>query len=136
MRRWRSRRGGNAIEFALTAPVIAVLLAGIVDYGWLFYQQIALQNATRDSVRAGSVAPPELDPTVLAEEESKAVLTKAGIDPLTVNVVVTYEDAWPDERVRVSMDMKFESLIGLVPVPEVLDTTMAMRLEHQEEPMP
>ena len=32
------RRGSTAIEFALTLPVIFIIVAGILEYGWYLFQ--------------------------------------------------------------------------------------------------
>lgn len=42
----RERRGANAIEFALTAPVLFFLLLSTMDVGWFFGHTIALDHVT------------------------------------------------------------------------------------------
>ena len=58
MRRWR--RGGDsgatAVEFALIVPILIVLVFGIIDFGALFGQQLALNHAVREGARAAVVA--------------------------------------------------------------------------------
>jgi Flp pilus assembly pilin Flp len=64
-------RGANAVEFALLVPILILLLFGIISFGWLFSQQLALNNAVREGARfAVTVGNPtaqqcnQLQPTV------------------------------------------------------------------------
>lgn len=52
------RRGANAIEFAMIAPVLVMMIAGITDYGWYFWREALLINGLRESVRAGGLQQP------------------------------------------------------------------------------
>ncbi|MGI9824299.1 TadE/TadG family type IV pilus assembly protein [Agromyces sp. Marseille-Q5079] len=47
----RSERGAAAVEFALVALPLVMLLLGILDFGWIFNQQVSLTNAARESAR-------------------------------------------------------------------------------------
>lgn len=44
-------RGAAAVEFALIAPVLIVLLLGIINAGYLFGQKLALNQAVREGAR-------------------------------------------------------------------------------------
>ncbi len=58
LRRRRSRRpdtGASAVEFALLAPVLFLVLFGIIDYGIWFADAISMRQAVRDAARQGSV---------------------------------------------------------------------------------
>ncbi|MBZ0305496.1 MAG: pilus assembly protein, partial [Anaerolineae bacterium] len=49
----RSRRGQTMAEFALTLPVVLLLIFGIIEFARIFQAWITLQNAARVAVRAG-----------------------------------------------------------------------------------
>ncbi len=50
----RSHRGGHShIEFALVLPVLLMFIYGIMEYGWMFFQRTAVQEAARQGCRAG-----------------------------------------------------------------------------------
>ena len=51
-RKWQ--RGAAALEFALVAPILIMLVFGIVDFGLMLNSQSVFANATRDAARAGS----------------------------------------------------------------------------------
>ena len=45
------RRGGIALEFALVAPVLLIILLGIMQFGYAFFVQINMTNAAREGAR-------------------------------------------------------------------------------------
>lgn len=47
----RAEKGQAMVEFALVLPLLLALLCGIVDFGWLYYNQITLNNAAREGAR-------------------------------------------------------------------------------------
>jgi Flp pilus assembly protein TadG len=56
MRKWLHRfrkddRGVAMVEYALFAPVLTVLLVGIVDYGNFIHEKMELDDLARDSVQ-------------------------------------------------------------------------------------
>ncbi|UUZ59708.1 TadE/TadG family type IV pilus assembly protein [Nocardioides sp. B-3] len=50
-RRRRDENGAAALEFALVVPILLPVLIGIVNFGFVFAQQISLNNAARQAVR-------------------------------------------------------------------------------------
>ena len=51
--RLRSEKGSELIEFALIAPILIFLLAGIFDFGMMFRSFEAVTNAAREGARVG-----------------------------------------------------------------------------------
>ena len=48
----KKREDGQAmVEFALILPIFLLILCGIIDFGWLFYNQLSLNNACREGAR-------------------------------------------------------------------------------------
>ena len=54
--RERSERGAVAVEFALLAPVLMLLLFGIMEFGRAYNVQISLSNAAREGVRVMAIS--------------------------------------------------------------------------------
>jgi Flp pilus assembly protein TadG len=50
-RRRRRSRGQALVEFALVFPIFFLILAGLLDFGFLLYSRITLINATREGAR-------------------------------------------------------------------------------------
>ena len=51
--RWRSECGAELIEFAIVAPLLIFIIAGIVDFGMMFRTYEAVTNAAREGARVG-----------------------------------------------------------------------------------
>ncbi|WP_427174691.1 TadE/TadG family type IV pilus assembly protein [Arthrobacter sp. 92] len=51
-----SERGAVAVEFALLAPILVMLLLGIMEFGRAYNVQVALSNAGREGVRVMAIS--------------------------------------------------------------------------------
>ena len=51
----RDENGGSLIEFAIIAPLLFVILFGIIEFGVLLFDKAMLTNASREGARAGIV---------------------------------------------------------------------------------
>lgn len=72
-RRWSERDGNAAVELALVAPFLLVVLMGIVDFGRVLYFRQVLTTAARESSRASATG---FEPYISA---ANRVLSPAGI---------------------------------------------------------
>ena len=50
-----AERGANLIEFALVAPLLIMLVMGIVDFGWILSQQQDVRHGAREAARLAAV---------------------------------------------------------------------------------
>lgn len=48
-------RGAVAVEFALLAPILIMLLLGIMEFGRVYNVQMSLTNAAREGVRSMAI---------------------------------------------------------------------------------
>jgi len=46
-----SKKGQALTELALSLPIFVFILLGIMDFGWFFFQQLALINGAREAAR-------------------------------------------------------------------------------------
>ena len=51
-----SERGAAAVEFALVAPILVMLLLGIMEFGRAYNAQVSLTSAAREGVRVMAVS--------------------------------------------------------------------------------
>ena len=79
------RRGQSLTEFALTLPLLCLLVAGVLDLAHTFSLAGILANAAREGARYGATKPTDTDgiKTRTVEEAAGAPLT---LDPSEVNV--------------------------------------------------
>ena len=91
--RWRPRlndrteRGASAVEFALVVVPLLMIVAGIVNFGFVFAQQLALDNSVRAGARSGvvdrgSAAPTPL--TVTTDQWNSTAMARSTTDPISV----------------------------------------------------
>lgn len=87
MRNYRrsNEKGQSMAEFALILPVLLIVLCGIIDFGWLYYNQITLNNAAREGARYAVI---HYDPTVdwKGEAEERMINDMVGVKSATAIV--------------------------------------------------
>jgi Flp pilus assembly protein TadG len=83
----RRRRGVMVVEFALSAPLLLLILAGVLDYGLALAQAKAVANAARVGAQYGSSSPSETTDT--AGIKAAALNTAPGFSGLTVTSAQT-----------------------------------------------
>jgi len=82
--------GQSALEFALILPILLIVVCGIIDFGWLLYNQLAVSNTARESARYAVVnASTALGPALVTTKANS--LAPASIKP-NMTVTVTYSD--------------------------------------------
>ena len=149
----RRERGAAAVEFALVAPLLFVILFGIIDYGIYFADSIALRQGVREAARAGVVARFDAGCTTQTitggspEIRQLACQTKRGIPSIAgdlfVNIRVnptgatTNSNQWVyGNTLRVCAMQKHDSLLPLVPLPGggVISSRVDMAIENGPAP--
>lgn len=83
MRIWtrvHSERGQELIEFALTLPLLLLLVLGIIEYGFLFQEYEVVTNAAREGARIGSLIPSAGYTTVEAQQRATDYLIAGGLN--------------------------------------------------------
>ena len=133
----RRGRGQALVEFALVAPVLIIMLSGILEFGRFIIAYEAANNAVRQGTRYAivhgyySVAPvgplpgsPDnaCPPTSVSTAPVQAVVQQNAYTlPPATDITV----CWPDgtnlrgNRVTVSADFPFRVLLPLVPIPPI-----------------
>jgi Flp pilus assembly protein TadG len=80
--------GAAAVEFALVLPILILILFGIIEFGFAFYNKEVITNASREGARAGIVQAPKLTETAI-KDVAKDYLAAAGWDKTKADISVT-----------------------------------------------
>jgi Flp pilus assembly protein TadG len=83
--RLKSERGAELVEFALTFPLLLLVMLGIMDFGLLFQQYEVLTNAAREGARV-SVLPGYGTADIQARVDQYLLATS--LTPATVTTTV------------------------------------------------
>ena len=130
MRRVRDRRGEKGqtlVEFVLVAPVLLLILFGIVQFGVAFKNSMVVTDAVRAGARKAAVSSTATNPSATAQQ---AVIAAAGdLDPSKLQVVVT--STWrAGDTVTVSASYPYQiNILGIVVTSGDLHSTMIERVE-------
>jgi Flp pilus assembly protein TadG len=86
MRRMGRRRGQTAVEFALTLPLLLILIVGALDVGRAVLASTSLANAVREAARAGAAAYPAAGWETRAANHASSSATLLDSSALSINV--------------------------------------------------
>ncbi len=132
--RARSRRGANAVEFALTLPAFVAVLFGIIEFSWMFNQRALVLGAMRTGCRTGAIQHPEAgaSPEDAATDAITAGLAARGFrcdERCTVTVIA--QGVSPFETITCRVAYDYDGLTGLMPRPDALIAESVQTLEVQ-----
>lgn len=72
-----SVRGDTAIELALIAPLLALILVGVMELGRVVDAWLIVHNAAREGARAGVIVDPPANISPVAQQVAATYLTTA-----------------------------------------------------------
>ncbi len=119
------QRGQSTVELALCLPLVAIVLAVIVQVGLVARDHVKVWHAAREAARVAAVDPDEDAITQAAES--------AGLSPITVAVEpdVTYRRQGEPVTVRVEHSPSLRvPVIGRLFEDLTLDAEASMRIEQ------
>ncbi len=128
------RRGTAAVEFALTMPVLLLIIFGVMDYSWYIKQATDVIRATREGLRVGITVAAADGPDAAAESQVEVVLSGYGMDcesglDCEIEASTTIVDGL--DAVTLRVEVPFQPLVGMVPTPPVMTANLTMALEDQ-----
>ena len=132
----RRERGASAVEMAMVAPFLLILLLGIVEFGFLFGEYNELRHAVREGARYAAVSDPDLtgDGTVDEDDVIQKICDSMGLGAPAVDIVLTQAGADIGDVGSVQVTLDTESLSGApiisIFVPDQLENTATFRLEQ------
>lgn len=132
---WRKGEDGQAmVEFALILPIFLLILCGIIDFGWLFYNQLSLNNACREGARYAVVNTADNADTQAIinhiENSEIHVFANDGVD-ITVTYSSPGDPTAGDITVNMSADISFFTpvLSTIMGKEKTITSTVVMKVE-------
>jgi Flp pilus assembly protein TadG len=127
----RNERGQTAVEFALVAPILIVLVLGIIQIGVAFHDYVTLTDAARAGARKAIVS--RFSGGSLSDAQQAVRDSASGLDQTKLGVSVT-DPSWntPGSTVTVTASYPYTiniPLLGLTIVNGNLNATAKESLE-------
>lgn len=127
----RAGRGAAAVEFAITLPVLLLLLLGALEWGWYLRYEVAVVHVARDAACAGALTPASEDPGGVAEARAWDAIAETHLDPATARITGTVAASVYGPVLTLDVEVPYEPLIGLIPMPVHLAGRHALLLEDR-----
>jgi len=107
MKKWLKRiskkeKGQAMVEAALVIPIFILILCGILDFGWIFSNQLMINNCSREGARYAVVRSEESDMASQVTTHVKAVSSLGSPEDISVSVSTTSDG---DINVTVGRDL-------------------------------
>jgi Flp pilus assembly pilin Flp len=126
----RDERGTAAVELALLAPVLIVLVAAVVAAGRIVETKSAVLSVAREAARAASEAPDAASARQAAASAAQVVAAGLGLDPARLSLTQDAGGFGRGEpyRVDVAYRVRLTDLPGL----GVLPGSFVLSAQHAE----
>lgn len=141
----KKRRGAAIIEMAIVLPLLVALVFGIMEFGLLLRDYLAMSQVAREATRSAAVGATtgQIDSTITTWAEklgfttsqaqqitvTKNYIVGGGEYPLGNDASGEYNNAPVSSHVAVGLTYTHNMLLGLFGDTKILNTTMVMRRE-------
>ncbi len=99
----RCENGQSVVEFALTLPLVLLLICGMIEMGWLATTRQAMDALTREGARAGIVATTKTASTTAVNTRITNIKPSYLKKPLTVTVTYSNLTSFKDGDITVKI---------------------------------
>jgi Flp pilus assembly protein TadG len=129
--RKKREQGQTMAEFTLVLPVLAILLFGIIQFGIVFNNYLAVTDAVRAGARQAAVARHLPEDERVAKVEAKVRASAENLDQDILEVSVEPSDDWePGSDVTVTATYEYSiNLLGKVVKDGLLTSKTTERVE-------
>lgn len=133
-------RGASAVEMAMVAPFLLLLLLGIIEFGYVFGQYNEVRHTAREGARYAAVGNPDRtgDNAITNADVIDAVCDTLNLSGATVGIVTTISgsgEIGDEATLEVTLDIESLSGAPIISsfVPDDLSNTATFRLEQPAE---
>ena len=82
---FKNEKGQAMVEFAIVLPLLLLVICAIIDFGWIFYNNISVNNCSREGARYAIVHSTEANKVQLITQR----ITDTAPDGLKNNLEIT-----------------------------------------------
>lgn len=102
---YQSRReeGQSIVEAAFVIPLLILIICGILDFGWIFSNQLTVNNYSREGARYAVVNSNQSNLTYLVTEKINSISGMGDQDTVAVTVEIVNNE---DVKVNVTKTVK------------------------------
>lgn len=123
------KKGQALVEMALVLPFLLLIVIGIIEMGWLFHNQLTVQNLSREIARHISVGGSE------SEAVSKAHDVAAQLNQERISIVISPAASERTRGTSLKVRVMYEHqtitpfLSGILGSATSIDSDITMRME-------
>ncbi len=101
-----SEKGQALVEFALIVPIMMLIFCAIVDFGWVFLNQLSATSLAREGARAGIICANDVDFT--QKVKNKIHSTSTIIDDSRAVITVSLSNPSHPSNGDVEVEIEYE----------------------------
>jgi hypothetical protein len=125
-----NERGTAAVELALVAPVLVLLLAAVVAAARVVDTKSAVLAVAREAARAASEAPDSAEARQAASERARQVAAGLGLDPR--RLVISQDPGGFRRGEPYTVYVRYQVRLADLPALGVLPGSFVLSAEHSE----
>jgi len=100
-------RGAAAVEFALIAPLLVLLVLGSIEFGWFFFTQANVANAAREGAREMAIS------NNVSTARTTSVNAAQPTPVKMSNVAILPSSCSPGTNAKVTITVVYDALTGM-----------------------
>lgn len=116
----KNEHGQAMVEFALILPILLLFIAGIIDFGWIYHNQLSANNASREAARYIAIHYyfDNMDSTTATNKAFSIINDYTNLTDLVVDTIIPEaDDVNGGEKIRIRFTGK---VIILTPIARVI----------------
>lgn len=135
-KRGRGDRGVALVEFAIIAPLLFLLIFGIMEFGWTFYQLNDVRQGAREAARLAAV-------NYRTSAVSGSTQTQQIVDEVcnrmeegSIDMTIALNGTTVGDAVAVTIEREYKPLTGFLKSiynPRSINSTVKTRLEQDAD---
>ena len=91
---FKKENGQAMVEFALVLPILLLFIAGILDFGWIYHNQLSANNASREAARYISIHyySDNMNSTTATTKATNMIKEYTNITDIVVDTIIPEND--------------------------------------------